>query len=415
MENNKMLKMIVFMCGLGGLILVLLFSFQNSVQRQSVTYNTNRGNLNQDDSAQTNPYQHRKFNPSFSGIALNPGASTSQNHDTESERLWNWKVNFPWKPTHDPYLKSDPGRYLAESKRLGPMSATDMFTGANHYVLKNFFDDESRFSPQFEKFYRILEENDRGHDPVAAAAVFHSLRSYYHAAYEHGENDEINEGDNIPIRGLKVKTWGQYADKLLGSLHVKLITSRWHRPGFLSEEGRADAFGLIERLLGEVEGLDKLPVDVMEYAIVSGMNSTNPEAAGVLSGEEELLVPYVGWTEEHAMMEGEQRRQFQTSYEQGDPFLKAAMPELFPPVDIINGQLVDKDGDLVKWSESGEIALINERGERVPVVVEDDGNISLPTPEEVELMRQSGDVRPATLEEASPIIQKIMEMSQPPK
>ena len=83
------------------------------------------------------------------------------------------------------------------------MSATDMFTGANHYVLKNFFDDESRFSPQFEKFYRILEENDRGHDPVAAAAVFHSLRSYYHAAYEHGENDEINEGDNIPMRGLK--------------------------------------------------------------------------------------------------------------------------------------------------------------------------------------------------------------------
>ena len=100
-------------------------------------------------------------------------------------------------------------------------------------------------------------------------------------------------------------------------------------------------------------------------------------------------------------------------FEQGDPSLKEAAPELFPPVDVKNGQLVDKDGDPVKWSESGQMALINERGERVPIVIEDDGSISLPTPEEVELMRRSGDIRPATMEETAPIIQSIMDMGQP--
>ena len=408
MKTRKFGIVTILIVGLVGMFILTWLSIRNSSLSRSNEFElsnfaTEELDLRQDEK----PRRGQAWRPEAVGSISNP--------ETEGGRLLRWKNSFPWKPTHDPKIKFDPDRHLSNRDTESPMTATEMFTGANHYVLKNFFEDEVRFSQQFEKVYRILEESDRGHNPVAVAAVFHSLRAYYHAAYEHNENDEISSSDRNLIGSLKVNTWGQYAKRLLGSLHAKLITSRWHRPGFLTDQGRADAYGLIERMLNEVEGLDNMPIDVMEYAIVGGLNSRNPEAKGLLSGEEELLVPYVGWTEEHAKMEGLQLAQFQTSYEQGDPSLKAAAPELFPPVGVKNGQLVDKDGDRVKWSDSGEIALINERGERVPVVVENDGSILLPTLEEVELMRRSGDVRPATMEEATPIIQKIMEISQPSK
>lgn len=408
MKKNKLRTVAIFLVGLVGVSILIWLSILNTSQSQS----------NEMEVSDITAVEliHRQNEVPFMGQPWRPQAVASiSNSDTEDERLLKWKSSFPWKPTHDPQLKFVPDRHLSDHDTESPMSATDMYTGANHYVLKNFFSDDARFSPQFERFYRILEESDRGHNPVEAARAFYLLRSYHHAAFEHNENDEISSEERNLIGKRNVKTWGQYTHKLLSSLHVELITSEWHRPGFLTEQGRADAHGLIERLLDEVVGLENLPVDVMSYAIVGGLNSRNPEARGLLSGEEELLVPYVGWTEEHAMMEGVQSKQFQTSYEQGDPSLKEVAPELFPPVGVKNGQLVDKDGDPVKWSDSREIALINERGERVPVVVEDDGSISLPTPQEVELMRQNGDVRPATLDEASPIIQKIMEMSQPPK
>ncbi|MCS1407666.1 MAG: hypothetical protein M2R45_00826 [Verrucomicrobia subdivision 3 bacterium] len=271
----------------------------------------------------------------------------------------------------------------------------------NHSILKAFFEDETRFSPQFEQFYRILEEHDRGHNPAQMASAFGMFRHYYHAALEH-EPDEyyLREGKKERKNPLSYLTWGDVAENAHESLRSYLRSWKWLRPRFETDAGEAEANGLIGRLVRQMEGMEELPLDVMGYGS-PGLLSKN-EAQGLLSGEEELLVPYVGWHEQAEIYWAEQTRQFRISYERGDPSLKAVAPELFPPVGVKNGRLVDKDGDPVKWREDLQVSFINEQGERVPVIVEKDGSINLPTLAEVEAMRERGEVKPAPQEMIPP-------------
>lgn len=336
----------------------------------------------------------------------------------EAKRRAQWEANFPWVKTYDPDIRFDTRRHFTvRTKKSGEsthrMSATDRVTGSNHYILKNFFEDELRYSSQFEKFYNILNEHGRGHNPAEAAGVFWALRRYYHTAFENSPDDRI---DDVGIEaGLTVfgdSTYREASETQLDNLKGRLMGWEWMDQRFFGEAGQVELMGLIERLTTEIDDLGELPVNVMPYGGVSGMADNSAEAQGLLTGEEELLVPYVGWNEQSENYHGTQKRQFQASYEQGDPSLKAAAPELFPPVGVSNGQLVDKDGDPVKWSESMGLTLINERGERVPAIVEEDGSVSLPTPEEVEVMRQSGEVQPATVGDVAPIIQSILKANQ---
>ena len=170
----------------------------------------------------------------------------------------------------------------------------------------------------------------------------------------------------------------------------------WLNARYASEAGKAEAIGIRDRLIREVKGMNELPERIMDYANSgSGFTKDSPEGLALINGEEELLVPYVGWYRESQEYWGEQTRQFRISYEEGDPSLKAVAPELFPPVAVKNNQLVDKDGDPVKWREGLDVTLINERGEVVPVIVEENGTVSLPTPAEVAAMREEGKIEPA--------------------
>ncbi|XOV72271.1 MAG: hypothetical protein ACFHW5_03570 [Verrucomicrobiota bacterium] len=360
---------------------------------------------------------------------MEPSLLSEKEKLLEEQRLQSWKENFPWQPTHDAKVIYDP---LRPYQFLNGVDATDftdqqrddlsafwkhqsnseMAAGVNHSFLKKFFQDKNRFTPQFEKFCRILKDHERGHNPVMTGSCFWALRQYYHAAYEHEPSEYIQRNGKRIRKGLfGYVTWGDKSNELYESLRGWLRHWEWLNPKFGTDAGKAEANALIKRLVTEIQGLENLPLDVMAYG--TGMSDQSPDYQSIRNGEEEMLVPYVGWFEQSQVYEGIQNRQFEMDFKQGDPSLKEAAPELFPPVDIKNGQLVDKDDNPVKWSESRQMALINERGERIPVIVEDDGSVSLPTPEEVELMRQRGDIRPATMEEAAPIIQSIMEMEQP--
>lgn len=123
----------------------------------------------------------------------------------------------------------------------------------------------------------------------------------------------------------------------------------------------------------------------MKYGISSGLDSNNhPEAQGLLSGEKEMLVPYESWYEESRGLYANQRYQFKQSIEEGDPSLKPLMPELFPPVKIKNGILVNKDGDPVKDFPGGNYHVINHKHESFPMPINEDGTIRLPTLKEME-------------------------------
>ena len=263
---------------------------------------------------------------------------------------------------------------------------------ANHKKLKRFFADEIRFTRQFEECYRILKEHGRGHNPVQVLEVFEALRDYQYTTQFDPEEELPKEK-----QWSGEVTWGDRAEEfyeyLMGDLNR---AGGWLNARYASEAGKAEAIGIRDRLIREVKGMNELPERIMDYANSgSGFDRDSPEGQALINGEEELLVPYVGWYRESQEYWGEQTRQFRISYEQGDPSLKAVAPELFPPVAVKNNQLVDKDGDPVKWREGLDVTLINERGEVVPVIVEENGTVSLPTPAEVAAMREEGKIEPA--------------------
>ncbi len=316
----------------------------------------------------------------------------------EAKRLANWKANFPWKPTHDPALKFDP--LLHSVLHAGPnRNGADFYAMEYHTALTRFFQDEMRFIPQFEQFYHIMKEHDRGDHPVLVAEIFgHLWRYHYHSQFD--PDEPVMRSDGKPRRekkssllGIiprtKIVTHGEETQASYNSIIGSLTHPEWLNSKFLGRAGRAESEGIANRLINEVKGMENIP-DFPDFHIPSV-----PDEQALMNGEEELLVPYVGWYEKSRMYWAEQQKQFRISYEEGDPSLKEAAPELFPPVDVKNGRLVDKDGDPVKWHEGLSVGLINGRGEAVPVIVAEDGTVNLPTPAEIEVMRERGEIQPA--------------------
>ncbi len=336
---------------------------------------------------------------------MNPVSIKEKAAELEARRLAHWKANFPWKPTHDPNVQFDPDLHLtwhinhmeASEEEMRRWKArertnTQIYAGANHRKLKRFFEDEIRFTRQFEQCYRILKEHGRGHNPVQVLEVFEALRDYQYTTQFDPEEELPKEK-----QWSGEVTWGDRAEQFYEYLMGDLNNSgAWLNARYASEAGKAEAIGIRDRLIREVKGMNELPERIMEYANSgSGFTKESAEGQALINGEEELLVPYVGWYRESQEYWGEQTRQFRISYEEGDPSLKAVAPELFPPVAVKNNQLVDKDGDPVKWREGLDVTLINERGEVVPVIVEKDGTVSLPKPAEVAAMREQGKIEPA--------------------
>ena len=67
---------------------------------------------------------------------------------------------------------------------------------------------------------------------------------------------------------------------------------------FLTEEGKAEAYRIRDCLVNEVQGMEELPRDTMDYGSSHGMSSGSEYGRALLSGEEEILVPYECWYEE---------------------------------------------------------------------------------------------------------------------
>ena len=328
----------------------------------------------------------------------------------EAKRLAEWKANFPWKPTHDPAHKFVPERHLIDLRNT-PSDPSDLMgqfpdynmarredihAGDYHMRLKKFFEDESRFSRQFQQVYKILNENGRGHNPAIAIRIFRSLLRYKHAL-------TLPEDWRDSIFG---KNREQEVEFYYNSIRGWLSDSEWLNPNYSTEEGKAEAARIRDRLVNEVQGMEELPRDAMEYATSTGLSSRSEMGKALLSGEEEILVPYEGWYEEAREFYANQRYQFKRSIEEGDLSLKALMPELFPPVKIKNGVLVDKDGDPVNHFEGARYRIINHKHESFPMPINEDGTIRLPAPKEMEQMRSQGQAQ----QDLSPLLSGEMDL-----
>ncbi len=312
-----------------------------------------------------------------------PGASARERlsgttlgkEQVEVRRKAKWKATFPWKPTREPKLNHFAQKYLVEAYKPDSnlrASKEESAAGGNHYTLKNFFADEARFSRQFQHVWQILDEHGRGHNPVLVAAIFRELLLYKHAV----KNDDWSRHP-------------EWYEPVLGNLEAW----EWLRPEFMTEEGQEEARSTRDRLIHEVPGMEELDPSTMDYALEAGINRYGEEAKGLIAGEEEMLTPYEGWYQQAKDYWDEQRYQFARALEEGDPSLKQLRPDLFPPTGIENGVLVDKNGDPIRYHEGSEIVMVTPDREVIPLLVNEDDSIRLPTPEEIEQLRAEGEVR----------------------
>ncbi len=196
--------------------------------------------------------------------------------DKEAERLANWKANFPYQPTTDPDVVMTE-ETIQFSNPSSPASI--------HGYLKGFFQNEMRFTPQFEQLHHILEEHGRGDNPVATGNIFNSLWRYHD--YSSKDPDELsgrysNRMGRYKMNGEVVET---YREGIVYNLHAERV---WPDREFMPE---AEAImALRDQIIDEIQGMDEIPAPRFTYRNVSD-----------LEVRDSPLVISPGWQAAHTM------------------------------------------------------------------------------------------------------------------
>ena len=279
----------------------------------------------------------------------------------EAERLANWKANFPYKPTTDPDV------VVTEAMLEEGYGYTPIFR--NHGYMRHFFENETRFTPQFEQLYHILEEHGRGDNPMATGNIFEDLRlyqnrmqkdpdarsgTYNHIEERHLTNAEAAESDKRAI---------------LGTLQSEKM---WPVLGGMPED---EAVALRDRIISEIQGVDKLPpsgmttADATKYVFL-----INGDYGDELEAGDSPLVIRPGW---------------QAAYEEKYPRGEASIKRMLG-VDE-NNVLLD-NGQPIEYREGENIASITTPdGYEVPLHLDDNGNVIIPAPSEIAEMIENGE------------------------
>ncbi len=216
--------------------------------------------------------------------ALKQTAKTKAIEHSKTQRE-EWKRNFPWKPTRDPDV-------VVTKKIVDSTYAEAMLE--NHGFIKGFFQNEARFTPQFQKFYEIVSDYDRDDNPVAIGLSYQNLWDL-HEALTHDPNEVITNSDGTPATYIepwesedaqKPLTYGVYTKRLWGSIGAFL-----HRQGSWPEKDPEqlpppEIQKVIHRIFTEVQGMDSIPDPGF---------TLNADYQDELQTGDSPLVPRVGW------------------------------------------------------------------------------------------------------------------------
>ena len=275
--------------------------------------------------------------------------------DAEAERLANWKANFPYKPTTDPDV------VMTEEtiKFSDPSSPAGI-----HGYLKVFFQNEMRFTPQFEQLYHILEEHGRGDNAVAAGQIFNQLWGYHH--YSQKDPDEPSEW--YSFRKGRHETNGErvnmYRESIVYNLHAE---RRWPDREFMPED---EAMAIRDRIIDEVKGMDEIP-DHPRFAYKDDLDLKVGDLPLVISPGWQAA--YAEWDRSWNIRERHERENRQVGVGEGNVLMSNGRP------------VISAEGD-------GFVAYITSPdGYRVPLRRGDNGEVIIPTPAEIEEMKANSE------------------------
>ena len=270
----------------------------------------------------------------------------------EAERLANWKANFPYKPTTDPDVVIPEGgtAWFPIRRNLGYM--------------RHFFENETRFTAQFQQLYRILEEHGRADNPMATGDIFEDLRLYQNNRQK-APDERNGMYDHIEERHLtNAEAAEDDKEAILGTLQSEKM---WPVLGGMPEE---EAIALRDRIISEIQGVDKLP-DATKYVFL-----INGDYGDELEAGDSPLVIRPGW---------------QAAYEEKYPpsGYEAAIKRM---LGIGEDNVLLDNGQPIEYREGENIAaIITPDGYEVPLHLDDNGNVIIPTPAEIEEMINNGE------------------------
>ena len=287
--------------------------------------------------------------------------------DKEAERLANWKANFPYQPTTDPDV------VMTEEtiKVTSPSSPAGI-----HGYLKEFFQNEMRFTSQFEQLYHILEGHGRGDNPVATGKIFNCLWSYHH--YSQKDPDEPSEWYSL-LKG-RHETNGEKAESFFESIVYQLHAERrWPDREFMPED---EAMAIRDRIIDEVQGMEEIPESTFAYFAYK-------DDLDLKVGDSPLVIrpgwqkAYDEWDRRWLEIESEERRNRVMNVGEGNLLMANGRP------------VISAEGD-------GFVAYITASdGYRVPLSRGDNGEVIIPTPAEIEEMKANGEGKWVELPEPS--------------
>ena len=266
----------------------------------------------------------------------------------EAERLTNWKANFPYKPTTDPDV-------VITQEMLEDGDPTVEY---NHMFLRSFFESEARFTAQFEQLHGILEEYGRGDNPVAAGSIFDSLRQYHRHLQKDHEGQSSTYSYGLERYRTNAEVAEMFKEAIVYCLHAERM---WPDREFMPED---EAIALRDRIVNEIQGMDKMPDP--------GFSSSNGYREELEEGFSPLVIS-PGW---------------QAAYDEWSHRMRN------PEVGVGEDNVLLANGNPFVYDEKEHTAaLVTPDGIEVPLHLDDNGNVIIPTPSEIEEMIENGEGR----------------------
>lgn len=295
------------------------------------------------------------------GVSVLPAQQSShalkEAEDPEAKRLANWKANFPYKPTTDPDV-------VITEEMLANYGDGDPTVIHNHCYLRSFFEGESRFTAQFEQLYRILEEHGRGDNPLATADIYSALWHYHEYLQKPPEEDSRTHSlqeERYYTNAEMVEVW---FESIVYSLHAE---REWPDREFMPED---EAVALRDRIVNEIQGMDKLPYP--EFAIDHDYRDELEDGFSPLVISPGWQAAYDEWDRQWNEREQEEWENFE--------------------MDVGKDNVLMHNGQPIKYREGENIAsIITPDGYEVPLHLDEDGKVIIPTPSQIEQMKANGE------------------------